>query len=482
MDHFARKLQDSLRLRRRSSPAPDPVLQAAAALQTPRGRRSPMDSLRLYMRPRRKLLAMDNASCDTLGNVSGDTLGSDAPDGRRRRTRAVLASLFRLPADDSSSSLSSETIDEGDLPPTAMIPVSLLTADGSMSSLASSASSLERVSPQDFTALLGSTLSVRDYILRYIAILDDLTGPSSYSFLSGPAGVPPEFCPPPTLRFANGCKTFGEYLASHGVTEGDFEALFELPPAPVEPAVCYRGLPRYRKEWMSSLLYGASRRPRRTGDGGLAGSFRSRNRSKAKVNMRRRRAETKSSLGTSYTYDRNYIWHRRIESLFNPADVLWEEDSMEAVKEDEARLAALAAEPADPVDAETATVPLTVVTTTATTATTTTTATVAAETPSATATTASTPTESDMDCTFSTEPETPPAPVVRAPIVLADSDKYNFSDFTFDSSDGGEKRRFALPDLSEFTRLVAEKAALAAADNDEKAALAADALAPAAAF
>ncbi|KAK9325765.1 hypothetical protein V1517DRAFT_313409 [Lipomyces orientalis] len=140
------------------------------------------------------------------------------------------------------------------------------------------------------------------------------------------------FYNPPTLRFVGGCRTFSEYLrdfcawvASHGnenengsgIREGDVDELLRTGcvPALLKSMALMEG----RKE---DYYYTSSNKsPKYSWLGNSNNALRSRS---GNTGSRRKR-ELAKGIGVSYTADRNYIWKKRAEVIFNPDMVLREE-------------------------------------------------------------------------------------------------------------------------------------------------------------
>ncbi|KAK9245834.1 hypothetical protein V1506DRAFT_537233 [Lipomyces tetrasporus] len=140
------------------------------------------------------------------------------------------------------------------------------------------------------------------------------------------------FYNPPTLRFVGGCRTFSEYLgdfctwvASHGnenengsgIREDDVDELLRTGcvPALLRSMALMEG----RKE---DYYYTSSNKsPKYSWLGNSSNVLRSRS---GNTGSRRKR-ELAKGIGVSYTADRNYIWRKRAEVIFNPDIVLREE-------------------------------------------------------------------------------------------------------------------------------------------------------------
>ncbi|KAK9355874.1 hypothetical protein V1523DRAFT_403730 [Lipomyces doorenjongii] len=140
------------------------------------------------------------------------------------------------------------------------------------------------------------------------------------------------FYNPPTLRFVGGCRTFSEYLrdfcawiASHGnendnapgIREEEVEELLRTVCVP--PLLRSMALMEGRKE--DYYYTSGIKSPKYSWLGYNTNALRSRN---GNTSGRRKR-ELAKGIGVSYTADRNYIWRKRAEVIFNPDIVLWEE-------------------------------------------------------------------------------------------------------------------------------------------------------------
>ncbi|KAK9345513.1 hypothetical protein V1522DRAFT_407355 [Lipomyces starkeyi] len=140
------------------------------------------------------------------------------------------------------------------------------------------------------------------------------------------------FYNPPTLRFVGGCRTFSEYLrdfcawiASHGnendntpgIREDEVEELLRTVCVP--PLLRSMALMEGRKE--DYYYTSGIKSPKYSWLGYNTNALRSRN---GNTSGRRKR-ELAKGIGVSYTADRNYIWRKRAEVIFNPDIVLREE-------------------------------------------------------------------------------------------------------------------------------------------------------------
>ncbi|KAK9376254.1 uncharacterized protein V1513DRAFT_439756 [Lipomyces chichibuensis] len=140
------------------------------------------------------------------------------------------------------------------------------------------------------------------------------------------------FYNPPTLRFVGGCRTFSEYLrdfcawiASHGnendnapgIREDEVEELLRTVCAP--PLLRSMALMEGRKE--DYYYTSGIKSPKYSWLGYNTNALKNRN---GNTSGRRKR-ELAKGIGVSYTADRNYIWRKRAEVIFNPDIVLREE-------------------------------------------------------------------------------------------------------------------------------------------------------------
>ncbi|KAK9237858.1 hypothetical protein V1525DRAFT_402674 [Lipomyces kononenkoae] len=140
------------------------------------------------------------------------------------------------------------------------------------------------------------------------------------------------FYNPPTLRFVGGCRTFGEYLrdfcawvASHGIENDNVPGIREDEVEELLRTVCVPALLRSMAliEGRNEDYYNTNsvKPPKYSWLGHSTNALRNRNGN----NCGGRKRELVKGIGVSYTADRNYIWRKRAEVIFNPEMVLREE-------------------------------------------------------------------------------------------------------------------------------------------------------------
>ncbi|KAK9365732.1 hypothetical protein V1509DRAFT_642414 [Lipomyces kononenkoae] len=166
------------------------------------------------------------------------------------------------------------------------------------------------------------------------------------------------FYNPPTLRFVGGCRTFGEYLrdfcawiTSHGnendnapgIREDEVEELLRTmcPPALLRSMALMEGRNEDYYNTGSSI-----KPPKYSWLGYSTNALRNRNDN----GSGKRKRELAKGIGVSYTADRNYIWRKRAEVIFNPEMVLREEHEVPDHCSDVVDMGHLERNPAEQLD------------------------------------------------------------------------------------------------------------------------------------